>query len=85
MGAIVYILCTLTSLTCAVLLFRGYRKTRFRLLFWSALCFIFFAVSNALLFADLILFPDVYILPYRGIATLSGLAVLIYGLIFESN
>lgn len=85
MGTIVYSLCMLTSLGCAVLLWRGYRKSRLRLLFWSALCFAILGISNALLILDLVVFPDVYILPARSIATQVALLVLIYGLIFESN
>jgi hypothetical protein len=85
MGAIVYTLCMLTCVLCAVLLWRAYRKSRLRLLFWSAACFAIMAVSNALLILDLIVFPDVYLLPARSVATQVALLVLIYGLIFESN
>jgi hypothetical protein len=84
MGTIVYSLCTLTSIGCAVLLWRGYRKSRLRLLFWSAICFAILGISNALLILDLVVFPDVYILPARTIATQVALLVLIYGLVFES-
>ena len=46
MAAIVYILCALTSLTCAVLLLRAYRQNGVRLLFWSGLCFIGLALNG---------------------------------------
>jgi hypothetical protein len=85
MGTIVYSLCMLTSLGCAFLLWRGYRKSHLRLLFWSAACFAILGVSNALLLLDLVIFPDVYILPARTIVTQIALLVLIYGLVFESN
>jgi hypothetical protein len=85
MGAIVYSLCMLTSLGCAVLLWRGYRKSQLRLLFWSAACFAILGISNALLILDLVVFPEVYILPARTIVTQVALLVLIYGLVFESN
>ena len=39
MGEIIYTLCILTSLACAGLLFSSYRRTRYRLLFWSGSCF----------------------------------------------
>jgi hypothetical protein len=84
-GTLVYILCALTSLLCAVLLWRGYRRSGLRLLFWSSLCFWILALSNALLFLDLVVFPDVYILPVRGAVTQVGLLVLLYGLIVESD
>lgn len=85
MGSIIYLLCTLTSLGAAVLLWRGYRRSRQRLLYWSALCFAILAVSNGLLILDLVVFPDVYILPWRNFVTQVGLLVLLYGLIFESD
>ena len=46
---LVYLLCALTSLACAVLLLRGYFRTRVRLLLWSGLCFVGLALNNALL------------------------------------
>ncbi len=85
MGALVYILCAATSLVCAVLLWRGYRRSRLRLLFWSALCFGIMAISNALLIMDLTVFPHVYLLPIRSGVTQVALLVLIFGLIFESD
>jgi hypothetical protein len=85
MGSLVYILCTLTSLGCAILLWRGYRKTSLRLLFWSSICFTIFALSNALLFFDLIVFPGANLLTARSVVTLLALLVLLYGLVFESN
>lgn len=85
MGPIIYILCALTSLGAAVLLWRGYRRSRQRLLYWSALCFAILAVSNAVLILDLVLLPDVYILPWRSGISQLGYLVLLYGLIFESD
>ena len=54
----VYVLCMLTSLLCAYLLFRSYRASRSRLLLWSTVCFVGLAISNALLVLDLIVFAD---------------------------
>lgn len=85
MGSIVYILCTLTSLGCGILLWRGYRKSRQRLLFWSSICFLILAFANGLLFLDLSLLPDSNLLFARSGVTLLALVVLIYGLVFESN
>ena len=59
MAEAVYVLCMLTSLFCAVLLFRSYRASGSRLLFWSTLCFVGLAVSNALLVLDLLVLPEV--------------------------
>lgn len=85
MGPIIYILCALTSLGAAVLLWRGYRRSRQRLLYWSALCFAILALSNAGLVLDLVLLPDVYILPWRSGLSQIAMLVLLYGLIFESD
>jgi cytochrome bd-type quinol oxidase subunit 2 len=85
MGPIIYILCALTCVVCAVLLWRGYRRSRQRLLYWSALCFAIMAVSNGLLILDLVLLPEVYLLPWRSAVTQIALFVLLFGLIFESD
>jgi hypothetical protein len=85
MGPVIYLLCMLTSLGAAVLLWRGYRRSHQRLLYWSALCFAIMAVSNGLLILDLVLLPDVYLLPWRSAVNQIALLVLIYGLIFESD
>ena len=85
MGQLVYILCAVTSLGCAVLLWRGYRRSRLRLLFWSALCFGILAIPNGILILDMVVFPDVYILPIRSAVTQVALLVLLFGLIFESD
>jgi hypothetical protein len=85
MGSIIYLLCALTSLGAAVLLWRGYRRSQQRLLYWSSLCFFILAASNGLLILDLVVFPDVYLLPWRNFVTQVGLLVLLYGLNFESD
>ena len=84
-GPIVYLLCTLTCAGAAVLLWRGYRSSRQRLLYWSALCFVIMAVANGILILDLVLLPNVYLLPWRSGVTQLALLVLLYGLIFESD
>ncbi len=85
MGSIIYLLCALTCLGAAVLLWRGYRRSRQRLLYWSSLCFFIMAVSNGILILDLVIFPDVNLLPWRNLVNQAALLVLIYGLIFESD
>ena len=85
MGLIVYLLCAVASLICAMLLFRGYRTTRVPLLFWAALCFSILVGTNSLLFVDLVLFPDINLAPWRSGVTLVAFALFLYGLIFESQ
>lgn len=86
MAEIVYILCAVTSLTCAVMLFRAYRDSRFKLLFWSGICFMGFAVSNAVLVIDLVVLPvDIDLSIVRTIPALLGVMTLVYGLVWEST
>jgi hypothetical protein len=80
-----YLLCALTSALCAALLARAFARSRVKLLFWSALCFACFTAENLLVFADLVLFPDVYITPYRLAAGLLGISLLLFGLITEGR
>jgi hypothetical protein len=84
MDDLVYILCAVTSLLCAVLLLRGYKASRSRLLFWSGLCFVGLALNNILLFVDLsILSQEVDISLIRSLPALFGVGLLLYGLIWE--
>lgn len=79
----VYLLCTLTSLLCALLLVRGYSRTGVPLLMWSSICFACFGINNALLFVDLIIATTVDLSPVRGIPAAVGVLVLCYGLVQE--
>jgi hypothetical protein len=81
MAETVYILCALTSLLCAVLLFRGYRQTRTRLLFWSSICFVGLAANNLLLLVDLVVLPEVDLSALRTASALAALLLFIWGLI----
>jgi hypothetical protein len=81
----VYVLCALTALLCAVLLFQAWSRTRVRLLFWSALCFAGLTASNVVLVVDLLIVPDVDLFVWRNIVSLLSAAVLLYGLIWEMD
>lgn len=84
MAELVYILCALTSLVCASLLVRGYRRSRTQLLMWSALCFLCLAASNTVLVIDLVLTPPtIDLLALRMTIGLVGLVMLVHGLIWE--
>ena len=82
---IVYTLCVLTSLACAVLLWRGYRRSRARLLMWSSLCFAGLAVNNAVLIVDLRVLPAVDLSVWRTLPALIGIALLVYGLVWDAE
>jgi hypothetical protein len=85
MGPIVYILSALTGAACALLLLRGYSKSRKKLLLWSGLCFAGLGVSSLLVFVDLILFPEKDLYFYRLATTTLSMALLLYGLIWEAS
>ncbi len=81
--ASVYLLCFLTSAACALLLARSYRRTGARLLFWSALCFLFLAGNNLLVIFDLLLIPDIDFRLARHLLALAALGVLLFGFIWD--
>jgi hypothetical protein len=81
----IYILCTLTSLACACLLFASYRRTRHRLLFWSGSCFAVMTLNNLFLLLDKVVFPAIDFLPMRLVTALLALLLLLYGLIYEKE
>jgi hypothetical protein len=85
MATLVYVLGALTSLVCAVLLLRGYARGKKQLLLWSGLCFLGLAVSNSLVFLDLVVFTNLDLYPLRLATTGLAMALLLYGLIWESN
>ena len=85
MAEAVYTLCALTSILCAVLLLRGYRARRSRLLFFSALCFIGLALNNLLLLVDLYAFPEIDLFLPRTLIALAAVGILLYGLISETD
>lgn len=79
----IHILCAATSLACAVLLYRGYRRTGTRLLFWSGLCFAGFFLNNLLLIIDLRVLPGQDLSVIRTLPSLAGIVFLLYGLVME--
>jgi hydrogenase/urease accessory protein HupE len=83
-GAAVNILCALTSFACAVLLLRGFVQRRVRLLLWSGLCFVGFAIGNVLLVVDTMVVPQTDLSLLRSLPVLAGLVVLIYGLVWDT-
>ena len=82
--AIVYVLCLLTSASCAWLLGRSYRRSGVRLLFWSSICFAFLATNNLILVLDLVVWPapDVDLRLPRLLLTLAAIMSLIWGFVW---
>jgi hypothetical protein len=86
MPEITYVLCAATSILCAVLLLRGYLRSRSRLLMWSTLCFIGLAINNILLFVDLVILPDsIDLRIVRSGSALISLLLMVAGLIWEAS
>jgi hypothetical protein len=83
-AAAVYLLGMFVALACGVLLARGYRRSRQRLLLWSSICFLGLALSGLLLFIDLSLVAtDLHMV--RRAVTGAALLVLLYGLVWDSE
>lgn len=85
MRTAVYLTAGCTSLLCAILLLRGYAQSRQKLLLWSGICFLGLALSNFLIFVDLIILPEIDLYPLRLAIAAIALLVLLYGLIWESD
>lgn len=85
MADAVFLLCAATSLACAVLLLRGYARNRVSLLLWSSLCFVGLAVNNVLLVVDLVVVPGRDLSLVRHLSALSALALLVFGLVWDSE
>lgn len=92
MAEAVYLLCALTSLACAVMLIRGYLRSRARFLLWCAACFACLAVNNGILFFDKVVYPDdvlrfasITASVWRSVTALVGLSLLLYGLIWDAE
>jgi hypothetical protein len=80
---LVYVLCLLASMVCAALLVRSWRRTRARLLLWSALCFVLLAVNNLMAVLDVFVIHDVDLTFVRQGSALAAVGVLLYGFIWE--
>lgn len=86
MASLVYLLGALVTAVCAILLLRGFARSRSRLLLWSGLCFVGLTVSNALLFIDLgLLRPTQSLYMWRLGTAAAAMLLLVYGLVFESE
>ena len=88
MATAVYFLCALTSAVCAILLFRlfwQHRRRATRLALWSSLSFAWFAVSNALVFADLVILRTGELAIARAATACVAGALLLFGLIWETE
>jgi hypothetical protein len=84
-AALTYSLCSLTALLCTILLLAAYRRSRYRLLLWSGLCFAGLTLNNLFLVLDKVVFPNIDFSLWRSLAALFGMSILLYGLIWETE
>ena len=82
---LVYTLCFATSALCACLLGRSFNRTRSRLLFWSALCFVLLAVVNFIVVLDMLVYPEISFRLVRLWLSLAAVAVLLFGFIWDEE
>lgn len=82
---VVYGLCAVTAAACAALLWRGWRRTRVRLLLWTCVCFCGLALNNLMLIVDTVVLPDVDLAIPRLLPALAGVLALLYGMIWDSR
>ena len=86
MAVLIYALCSITALICAVMLLLGSRRTGSRMLFWSGLCFAGLAFTNLVVVVDALhVFPHENFSSLRLGSALVALMLLLYGLIFEEK
>ncbi|HLV65294.1 MAG TPA: DUF5985 family protein [Polyangiaceae bacterium] len=83
MPLVVYFLCSVTALLCAILVMRAYLKERVGLLMWTGLCFLGLSLNNALLFVDMLYALDIG--TARKIPAVVGVGLLLHGLIAASR
>ena len=61
----------------------AWRRTRARLLLWSAAAFGLLALNNLFVVTDMLLVRDVSLIALRHASALAAVAVLLYGFIWE--
>ena len=85
MAPIIYLLCAVAAFLCAFLLLRAYKRSRYRLLLWSGLCFAGLTLNNLILVIDKVVLSGADLSVWRTSVALIAMAVLLYGLIWESE
>ena len=85
MASVIYSLCALTSITCFLLLWRSWRASGARLLFWSALCFACLSVNNVLLVVDRVLTVETDFSLWRLVWAFGAVLLLLFGLVWEED
>lgn len=85
MAWLIYTLCAVAAAVCSGLLFLSFRRTGYRLLFWSALCFAGLTLNNLLLVLDKLVFPDSDLSVVRSAVALIAMSILLYGFVWDTE
>jgi hypothetical protein len=85
MAELIYGLCTVLSLSIAVMLWRQQRRVPTRMIYWTALCFTGLALSNLLLVIDKLVFPELDLRVLRNSVSLLSIGLLLFGLVYEDE
>jgi Family of unknown function (DUF5985) len=85
MAAVIYSLCALAALVCAVLLLQAYWRGGYRLLLWSGLCFVGLTLNNLLLVLDKVIFLNSNLSTWRTSTALLAMIILLYGLVWDTE
>jgi hypothetical protein len=83
MEKLIYGMCALTAALVALLLLRGYLRTRHRLLLWSGACFVGLTANNVMLVVDRVLLPAADLSTVRLVLALAAVLLLVVGLVME--
>lgn len=85
MAMLIYALCALTALVCAVALLLGARRSGSRMLFWSGLCFVGLTATNVLIVVEAADLLQYDLRTPRLAVSLLAIVLLLYGLVFEEK
>ena len=86
MASLVYSLCAIASILCAIVLLGSYRRTPTRMLFLSVLCFCGLSINNLLLYADFLYTGAAIDLSlYRHLTGAISVLLLLVGLIWGNE
>jgi hypothetical protein len=85
MAMLIYALCAVTALACAILLLLGARRSGSRMLLWSGLCFAGLALTNGLIVVDAVSGDAMDLGMWRLLVSLGAVMLLLYGLVFEEK
>ena len=81
--AAVCFLCFASSALCAYLLSNAFKRAEGAPAALERLVFLFPGIEQLIGFVDIILLPDLNLIPFRSITALAAMAILLYGFIWE--